>query len=280
MARTWSRGTLPGVVLAALLAAAPAIGAPQSEVHESRPASADMRLEIDEIIVGNIQITGWDRDEMEVVGHLGRDVNELLIEGGSERYEIGVDTEDWDRWDDGRGRRGRDADDRNDVDVDLEIHLPRGASLDIETVTAPIHVQDVVGHIRLETVTGTIEYEGDAPSLSLETVTGDIRAAGSSLERGQFESVQGDIVWTGGIAARGRISFDTVGGSVEMRLPDGVSASFDVETTMGDIDTDFEVRTQRVSRWTRAQELHFTIGDGGAEISIETLQGDVRLRRQ
>lgn len=280
MSRTWNRATIPAV-LAVLLAAWPAAAVPQGQVRETRTASPDMRLEVDEIVVGSVRITGWERNEMEVVGHLGRDVTSLQIEGGPDRFEISADWEDWDEsdWDDDR-RRTRNRDRDQDVDVELEIRVPHGASLEVETVTAPIRVSGVHGRIDLETVTGTIEYGGDSTYLSLATVTGSIEASANGLERGQFETVQGNITWSGALARQAQLSFETVGGNIELQLPADVSASFDVETMMGEIDTDFGVQAQRVSRWINTQELHFTAGDGSARVSIETLQGTVRLRRQ
>lgn len=282
-AKGTSRAVGAGVALAALLASAPAVGAPQSEVRETRPAARDMRLEIGDIVVGSVQITGWDREEMEVVGRLGRDVASLEIDGDPEGYEIRADQGDWNGdWQDWRDDRWRQREQNRhqDVDVELEIRVPRGASLDIEVVTAPIRVQGVDGRVELETVTGMIEYRGDADDLALTTVTGDIRAHGGALDEGRFETVQGSITWTGSFASGAEVSFETVGGGVELVLPADVSAAFDVETTTGDIDSDFGVQAERVSRWASSQEIHFSIGDGDARVSIETLQGGVRLRRQ
>lgn len=276
------RPTLVGLALLLLTGAAPAPGTPGEQVHETRPAAPDMRLEIDDIVVGSVHISGWDREEMEVTGRLGRDVTELTIEGDRDGYRISADWEDWGEdwsdWDD-TGRQ-RDRDRHRDVDVDLEIRVPRAASLRVETVTAPVSIDGVDGEVDLETVTGSLDYQGGTDSVSLATVTGRIRAAGGRIARGQFESVQGDISWSGSFARGAEVSFETVGGNVELALPDDASASFDVETTMGDIDTDFEVQAERVNRWVNSQELHFSIGSGGARVSIETLQGRVRLRRQ
>lgn len=280
MSRTCRRVIVAAVAVLLLLPLVPADtagAATPRQVRETRAAAPDMRLEIDEIVVGRVDVSGWDRQEMEVVAQLGRDVTSLQIEGDRDGYQISADWEDWDaHWDD-RPRRDRQ---HQDVDVKLEIRVPRGASVQIETVTAPVRVLDVDGRIDLETVTGPIEYGGAARVISLSTVTGRIEASGASLDRGQLETVQGDITWRGGLSTGARISFETVGGDVELSLPADVSASFDIETMTGEIDSDFGVQAERVSRWLYSRELRFSIGDGTAQVSVETLQGNVRLRRQ
>jgi len=66
----------------------------------------------------------------------------------------------------------------------------------------------------------------------------------------------------------------------ELNVPADISASFDVETMMGEIDNEFGQKPRRESRWIPSQELSFTNGSGAAEIMIETLQGSVHIRKQ
>lgn len=268
----------------ALLAAWPAAGtAAQQDVDERRPARSDVRIEIEEIVVGRIDVTAWDRDEVHITGRLGRDVHALEIEGDERAYEIRAELDDHDWWDDeaedGR-RRDRDRHRDHDADVTLEIRAPNGASLSIEGVTASITVRGIAGRVEVETVTGTIVYAGGARELELATVTGNIDVEAERAERGSFETVQGNITYTGALAASGRYGFETVGGSVTLYLPEDVSASFDIETMMGGIDTDFGVQPRRTQRWVPSQELRFEVGGGAAKVNIETLQGRVQLRKR
>ena len=260
---------LPGTALA------------QRQIEDRRPVDSDVWIEIDEIIVGDIRVVGWENDELLVTGTIGADVDEFVIEGGPESVEIYAE---WDEWDDD----GEDEDRRrrwsgrnhHDVDVILEIRAPHGATLEINGVTTSVHVEQVHGSVEIETVTGTIEYSGNATMLELTSVTGSIVAKTSSLIAGSFETVNGEIHFEGAVSAGAELEFEAVNGSIEVLLPADVSANFYVETMMGEIVNDFGEQPRRTSRWVPSQELSFRTGDGDADINIETLQGAVRIRRQ
>ena len=264
--------------------ALPSTALAQRQIDDRRPVASDVWVEIDEIIVGDIRVIGWENDELQVTGTIGANVGEFVIEGGPESVEIYAEWDEWDEWDD----EGEDEDRRRrwsgrshqDVDVNLEIHVPHGATLEINGVTTSVHVEQVHGTIEIETVTGTVEYSGNATVLELTSVTGSIVAETLSLMEGNFETVNGEIHFEGSVAPGGELNFEAVNGSIDLLLPADVSASFYVETMMGEISNDFGERPRRTSRWVPSQELSFDTGGGDASINIETLQGAVRIRRQ
>lgn len=272
------------MALAALVALAPAVTAsPQQTVDETRAASPDMTLEFDELIVGSLKITGWERNELRVTGTIGDDVTEFEIAGGPGHFEILADWEDHD-WDhdrdddmDERDRRHRDSD---DVEIDLEISVPYGASLDLSTVTANIEIHNVNGTIEAATVTGNIDYRGEASEMEFEAVTGTLDVRTSVLREGNFETVQGSIEFTGALAAGADAAFESVMGEITLRLPADTSAEFDVETMMGDIDNELGPEAVATDRWVPSKELRFSAGGGSADVSIETLQGRIRILLQ
>lgn len=260
--------------LAALLATATlgtgALAAPQKQVNERREAAPDMRLQVDEIIVGSVTVSGWAEPAMLVTGTLGDDVTEFAIEGSPSAWQIYAD---WDSDEDGpRSRHGHD-----DVDVDLEIRVPFGASVEVSAVTAPITVTGVNGHIQLETVTGDVEYAGESKRISIDAVTGNIVVRAAALLDGAIETVQGSIEFEGSFDPAGSASFESVMGSIELRLPADVAADFDVETMMGEVVNEHGPAAQQEDRWVPGKELSFSTNGGGANISIETLQGAIRI---
>ena len=253
----------------------------QNQINDRRPVTSDVRLEVDEIIVGDIRVVGWDKNELLITGTVGGGVNEFVIEGGPEHVEVYAEWDEWDEDAEGDNRRRRwSGRDRQDVDVNIEIRVPHGARLEINGVTASVHVEQVHGYVAIETVTGTIEYVGDATVLQLTTVTGSISARTASLSEGNFETVNGEIFFEGGVSPGAQLDFEAVNGSIELLLPADVSANFDVETMMGEIANDFGMQPRRTSRWVASQELSFRMGNGDADIWIETLQGAIRIRQQ
>jgi DUF4097 and DUF4098 domain-containing protein YvlB len=67
-----------------------------------------------------------------------------------------------------------------------------------------------------------------------------------------------------------------VNGSINIELPDGVNAEVTARTVNGDLETDFPLTIQ--GRWG-PRKLTGTIGDGGRDLSLETVNGSIRLRR-
>jgi DUF4097 and DUF4098 domain-containing protein YvlB len=72
----------------------------------------------------------------------------------------------------------------------------------------------------------------------------------------------------------GEAEFATVNGSITVELPASTAAEVDARTVNGGIETDFPLQvTGRVSR----RRLNGTIGGGGRKLSLETVNGAIRL---
>jgi DUF4097 and DUF4098 domain-containing protein YvlB len=69
--------------------------------------------------------------------------------------------------------------------------------------------------------------------------------------------------------------FSTVNGGIRVTLPAGLDAEVRADTMNGVIDSEFPVTVRgRVSK----RRLHGTIGRGGQQIELETVNGSVALR--
>jgi DUF4097 and DUF4098 domain-containing protein YvlB len=203
---------------------------------------------------------------------------------------------------------------RNVEETDLEIHMPVKGSLEVKTVSADAEAAGIEGEVYLETVSGDIDLDARPAEADAQTVSGDIRLQVESNEvRAQAvsgdilitkasgavdaETVSGDIVVEGGIFSRldaqtvsggitltgdfsqgGTYRFESHSGSIELWLPQTVSADFEVSTYSGEIDSDFGGHPRRTGKYTPGEELDLTTGDGGASVRIDTFSGDVELR--
>jgi DUF4097 and DUF4098 domain-containing protein YvlB len=288
--------------MAVALAATMAWGG--EKVDLTKATSAAPSVEIDNL-AGSVKITGWDRQEIRVTGVLGDDTEGLDFSGGGDSVSIEVEIPD------SYGRRQRD------LDSDLEIWVPVGSSLDVETVSAEIRVSGVNGSLELESVSGEVTVDGAPSSADVETVSGNIEVSGSqtrvmaesvsgkieltgvaervdaatvsgSIEvragdigRGSFEAVSGSVRFSGALSPGARLSADSHSGNVVLDLPAGTSARFQVETFSGNINNDFGGgEAERTSRYAPGKRLDFTLGSGDAQVRIETFSGSVTLRRQ
>ena len=297
------------VCAAVLLACGPPGGAaPQQQISQGGSVDADAEIEIYNV-AGSILVTGWDRDEVRVSGTLGEGTDRLEFENDGSQVEITVVVE----------RQRRRNPERRVGESHLEIMVPRNATLDIEAMASSITVTEVGGAVRMQTSAGHITFTGDSAEIeadnsagdievsttsnvaeidaenmagnvfvqvgggdvSANTVTGSVRVVGGTLREGDFESTSGTIYFEGAIAGDGELDFTNFNGNIDLLIPEGTAASFDITTYAGSIETEFGFQGQRVEQFSPEQEAEFTLGDGAdASVSIEAFGGSVTIRKQ
>lgn len=286
---------LTAILLSTLLA----LPAAADEVDKTIDASSDGHVNVSNI-AGEVTIAGWSRNQVEVTGELGRNVEELIVERDGDRVTIKVKVPK-------RGGRG--------IESDLYIQVPEGSSIDVGTVSADISVSEVRGEQQLNSVSGDIDTEADENDVSAEAVSGDIevkgqgkmaetrantvsgdvtlfRVAGTvvgesvsgdaivdegSFDRASLNTVNGEIVFHAGLRDGGRLQVETVNGDVDIEFDDRVSGRYDIDTFNGDIRNCYGPKAERTSKYTPGWELSFQEGSGNARVSISTLNGDVSI---
>ena len=275
-------------------------------VDESRPAAPDVRVEI-ENVVGSVRVIGWTEDRVRVTGAIGDDVEGLEIEGDRNAISIEVEIPH---------HHGRRHWGDRDYSSDLEIWVPTGSRLAVETVSAPIDVSGIDGSLELESVSGSIVAEGRPQEAELSTVSGAIRFTGAetavsaesvsgsirlegvadrvevstvsglievisdTFERGQLETVSGKIDFEGDLTPNGRLEIEAHSANITVALPASVSASFDLETFSGSIENDFGPEAERTGRYSPGKRLKFSTGGGQARVTIDTFSGNVWLKKR
>jgi lia operon protein LiaG len=131
----------------------------------------------------------------------------------------------------------------------------RGESLSIETGSGEVTATNLRSNqLSIDTGSGNIEVTGlTAPQVSLETGSGSVIA-----------DLSGEV-WN--------VNVETGSGDVTLKVPPTLAAEVDIETSSGDIETDFEVAVTRHAR----DHMTGRIGEGGGKIDIETGSGGIRL---
>jgi lia operon protein LiaG len=149
---------------------------------------------------------------------------------------------------------------RGDLSIDtgagaVAVSDIRGESVSIETGSGDVTASNVrTSQLSIETGSGEIQVADlTAPQVSLETGSGSVTA-----------DLSGDL-WN--------VSVETGSGDVTLKVPPTLGAEVDIETSSGNIETDFEVAVTRHAR----DHLTGRIGDGGGKIAIETGSGGIKL---
>ena len=149
--------------------------------------------------------------------------------------------------------RGRNNVNNNDIRVEFTVRVPAGVNFVGRSVNGDIEAHGLRSDVDAATVNGDIEVSTSGAA-EARTVNGNVRASLGSLTED--------------------LEFSTVNGQITVELPSGVSATVHAGTVNGSIETDFPLTVQ--GRWG-PREMRGTIGGGGPELSLETVNGSIRL---
>jgi lia operon protein LiaG len=167
---------------------------------------------------------------------------------------------------------------RGDMNLDVGSGSVRvtGAEgdLNVDTGSGPVEVARFHGG-RLLIDTGSGEVTGSelqAKELSIDTGSGDIRLTGVSASSLALETGSGSVT-TDIRADFESLNVETGSGDVAIKAPPTLGAEIQIETSNGDIESDFPMQV------TERAPDHVTgrIGDGRGKIAIETGSGEIRL---
>lgn len=289
------------LILAAALLAPAALA--QTAINETRPLDARGRVDISNL-KGRIEVRGWERNEVQVTGTLGKGVEKLDIDGSGPQVSIEV------RYPRNNGWGGEKT-----GPTDLVVMVPLRADLDIESVAADVHVTGTgSGELSISTVSGSVVAAAAPRKADVETVSGnatltlnsdDVDVAtvsGSILLRGRLageidaetvsgrievivngekvrdlgaSTVSGRVEVSTDVAPAGEISMESVSGDLILRLPKEVSAQVSGESFSGSLKATGVTIEKR-----RGPGSSFTTryGDGNARISVETFSGSAEVR--
>jgi DUF4097 and DUF4098 domain-containing protein YvlB len=291
--------TTLAAALLLLSATRPAVA--QQRVEERRPAAAAGLVEI-ENPAGSLRVIGWSRPEVAVTGTLGMGAERLSITGEQSRISVEVET------------RGNP----HGVQSAIEVHVPEGSRLEIESFAGSIVVTDVKGTVRAENVNGDIAVSGSAREVDVQTVNGSLEVSGparrvhaesvngsvtvkgasgeveastvngallvsgGTFSHGHLETVNGRLRFEGDLARGAVLDADSVSGAIELVLPTAVAADFTVSTFSGSVDNEMGPALDRDSGHEHVgeKELSFSTGAGGATVTVHTLSGGIAIRKR
>jgi hypothetical protein len=249
------------------------------ELMETIPVPANEPLVVTvKNIIGPIRVTGHDANRVEmhatetVHGDLQADIEraraQMQLRTETEPGRVAIRVRHIGEDDDGRRNWGWD---NYSIEYDIEVRVPRGATLDIGTVNdGDVTVEDVNGEFDLRNVNGAVRLVRAGGSGSIHTVNGNVDA---SFARSPSEAT----------------SFHTVNGEVDVTFPANLSAELAFHTMHGDVFTDFDVESFSAPPEVRRdrgryvmntnRNSAFRVGTGGERHTFNTLNGDIFVRK-
>jgi DUF4097 and DUF4098 domain-containing protein YvlB len=288
--------------IAGLLVALPLLACAHESAAIERTIAADPGGEVViSNVSGTIDVRGWDRNEVQVTGHLGEDVERLDLTSSGGRTIVKVVLP-----------RGSS----NDGDAEISIQVPKNSTVEVAAVSADVTSRGVLGTQRLKSVSGeiTADIAGDdsevrsvsgdltvrgtgkqislransvsgsldltngAGSLELVTVSGDAHVQMNEASEVRGRTTSGDLELRAKLTRDGRIDVEGVSGEITLRVssPDGMST--EIESFSGDIEGCLATSVERVSKYGPGKRLNLrAVEGGGARVRAKTLSGDINI---
>jgi DUF4097 and DUF4098 domain-containing protein YvlB len=296
---TFKRSTVMFLASGLLAASVAAPLQARTNIEENRPIDPEARIQIDNM-AGSIEISSWDKAEVELRGKLGDRVEELEIAETTGGLIIRVHNED--------GQRRLDEShlllrvpvtvniEAESISADITIENLNNSSMIANSVSGDITIDATTEHLEVESVSGDVVFRGQSSRATIETVSGEIEVdgvegevrfttvsgdllfKGGSIAQGRFETVSGDLQMELSVAEGGRLNADSMSGDVILLLPGDQQADFSAQTYSGDIRTDFG--SVASDQDNHGRSFSHRIGNNGASIRIESFSGDARLKKR
>jgi DUF4097 and DUF4098 domain-containing protein YvlB len=155
------------------------------------------------------------------------------------------------------GARGRSENRNNDVEVDFEIRVPRGVLFTGRTVNGSVRATGMTADVQATTVNGSVRVN----------TTG---LAQASTVNGSITVKMGRANWSESL------EFETVNGAITLELPNDLNAEVHASTVNGSLSSDWPMTVR--GKWG-PKRMNGRIGNGGRELALETVNGDIELRK-
>lgn len=145
----------------------------------------------------------------------------------------------------------------NDTSVNFTVRVPAGVRFAGRTVNGKVIAENLTADVEAQTVNGGVNV----------STTGLVRA---QTVNGSINVSMGRADW------QGEMEIKTVNGGIDVSFPASLAADVEAKTLNGDVSTDFPLTVQGSFG---KHHLTGTIGGGGRELRLETVNGSVQIRR-
>jgi DUF4097 and DUF4098 domain-containing protein YvlB len=146
-----------------------------------------------------------------------------------------------------------------------------------KSIHGEIIVEDAKGRINANTVNEGIRITGASGEIIAETTNGDIVLSKVDARLLDVATVNGDVRFEGALAPAAKYRIGTHNGDITMIVPETTGATFTVRAYNGEFQSNLP--TKPVGEVRRGRRVIYTLGNGGADVELESFGGTIRLRR-
>ncbi|MEO8272860.1 MAG: DUF4097 family beta strand repeat-containing protein [Chloroflexota bacterium] len=172
---------------------------------------------------------------------------------------------------------------------EIEVEVPHGATVSVESASAEIEASDLdgtkrfrtasgelrlarfAGALDVETVSGDIDLEGQAPlELVMKSISGDVRVRVPKLKRLDMGTTSGDLWLDAELAGAGPFAIRSISGDATIVGRSGFKV--EAQTITGDLSS--EVAHKRESMQGR---MVLIVGRPGPTLAFRSVSGDLQI---
>jgi DUF4097 and DUF4098 domain-containing protein YvlB len=227
--------------------------------EQTYPLNPNGRVSVSNIN-GSITVEAWDRNEVKLVAVKTADTRARLAE-----VQIKIDARpDYLRVEtDYEIARRPNTQKQNHGKLEVQYHLtvPRGAVLNqIETINGSVTVSNMTNTTKVSAVNGQVKATNLRGTASLVTVNGNVDADFAVLQAGS------------------QITVNTVAGRANLVIPSDANVTIQAGSLNGNIVNDFGLPVRKGQFVGR--DLYGKVGNGDVKIKLNSVNGDLTVRRK
>jgi DUF4097 and DUF4098 domain-containing protein YvlB len=143
-------------------------------------------------------------------------------------------------------------------------------------VQGSVSLTKAKGRLDVHSVNSDVDVSASSGEVTAETVNGDVTLDGVEATGVTATSLNGDVAYNGPIRSNGRYALSTHNGDVTVAMAENTGASVSVSTFNGEFTSDFPVT---LTETRKGKRFSFTLGGGGAQVTLESFQGSIELVR-
>ena len=276
----------------------------KQDFHYTKPLASGGRFSI-ENFNGSVDITGWEKNEVDISGtkyaKTKAMLDEMKIDVQSSNGAVSIRTiPPVEKWNANAGARYNI---RVPYKILVELAASTNGSIHLEHLEGAARIRTTNGGVRTRSLKGNLEINTTNGNVDMFDVTGGAKVTTSNGHinadnlHGEFtaKTTNGAIsarlfdvpvnslvkasTSNGGVdltfdQVRSDVRASTTNGHINVRLPSNVNARVDASTHNSSVSSELDVKSS--GSWSKGR-LEGTIGSGGPHLELSTSNGPIRL---